>query len=314
MVPSADIWRHDSVMLDRSIELLDLTVEFQILEGCVGLAGHSVRILEKIGKSGHLWGFEIEPRVAEEAEKRLEVFEGSYTIFRANFRDFDTYLEGAGVMKIDGAMFDLGTGWYHYGEAFGQATGKDLPIDFRFSTSEDIPTGAEIVEYASEDELKRIIRKSGERRFSLRVARAIARNRPVKTSGNLARIIEDAIPRKFHKPGVSPARRIFAGIRAIVNDEEAALDEALSKLAYWLRPGARAVFLAYSSDEFSRVRKYFKGTGCTCPERAPVCVCGNAYKYKVLVDGERPDKDETDRNPSSRSARLVAAELLHGPK
>lgn len=279
------------------------------------MGGHTEKILEKINKkSGHLWGFEIEPRVAKEAEKRLEAYEGSFTIFRANFRHFDEYLQDAGIEKVDAAIWDLGVGWFHYGEGFGQSIKKDLPLDFRLSTSEDIPTGAEIIEGAPEADLRKIISGSGERRFAARVARAIIKKRPVKTSGNLARIIEKAVPRKFHRPGVSPAQRIFARIRVIVNDEEAALDEALSKLAYWLRPGGRAVFLAYSSNEFSQVRKYMKGTGCECPDGIPECVCGKAYKYRLLADGERPGEEETERNPSARSARLTAAELLHGPK
>jgi 16S rRNA (cytosine1402-N4)-methyltransferase len=277
------------------------------------LAGHSGKILEIIGKSGHLYGFEIEPRVAREAEKRLEEYAGSFTIFRANFRHFDEFLGEAGVREIDAAFWDLGVGWFHYGEGFGQSIAKDLPIDFRLSTSEDIPTGAEIIERANEAALAKIIFSSGERRLARRVARAIVENRPVRTSGNLARIIEKAVPRRFHRPGVSPAQRIFARIRVIVNDEEAALDEALSKLHHWLRPGGRVVILAYSSDEFAQVRKYMKGTGCVCPEGAPECVCGKAYKYRIFTDGERPGDQETERNPSARSARLSAAELLQRP-
>ena len=307
------IWRHTPVLVERVVELLRLRPGMQILEACLGLGGHTKRFLEIIGNRGHIWGFELDPRVAEEARKRLAEFEGSFTIFVANFRDFDTFLEGAGVSEFDAFFADLGIGYYHLGEMYGQALKKELRIDFRLSPSLRIPTGAELIESASEAELRRLIARAGERRFAGRIAKAIVDSRPVRTTGNLARIIEAAVPRKFHKPGVSPAQRIFAHIRAVVNDESGALAELMDKLTYRLKPGGRAVFLCYTSSELSQVRKYLKGKGCICPDESPKCVCGKGYAYKVLADGERPTPEEISANPSARSARLAAGELLYRP-
>jgi len=312
-VDDESIWRHTPVLVERVVELLRLRPGMQILEACLGLGGHTKRFLEIIGNRGHIWGFELDPRVAEEARKRLAEFEGSFTIFVANFRDFDTFLEGAGVSEFDAFFADLGIGYYHLGEMYGQALKKELRIDFRLSPSLRIPTGAELIESASEAELRRLIARAGERRFAGRIAKAIVDSRPVRTTGNLARIIEAAVPRKFHKPGVSPAQRIFAHIRAVVNDESGALAELMDKLTYRLKPGGRAVFLCYTSSELSQVRKYLKGKGCICPDESPKCVCGKGYAYKVLADGERPTPEEISANPSARSARLAAGELLYRP-
>jgi len=312
-VDDESIWRHTPVLVERVVELLRLRPGMQILEACLGLGGHTKRFLDIIGNRGHIWGFELDPRVAEEARKRLAEFEGSFTIFVANFRDFDTFLEGAGVSEFDAFFADLGIGYYHLGEMYGQALKKELRIDFRLSPSLRIPTGAELIESASEAELRRLIARAGERRFAGRIAKAIVDSRPVRTTGNLARIIEAAVPRKFHKPGVSPAQRIFAHIRAVVNDESGALAELMDKLTYRLKPGGRAVFLCYTSSELSQVRKYLKGKGCICPDESPKCVCGKGYAYKVLADGERPTPEEISANPSARSARLAAGELLYRP-
>jgi len=313
-VSDESTWRHTPVLVERVVELLRLQPGMQILEACLGLGGHTKRFLEIIGDRGHIWGFELDPRVAEEARKRLAGFEGRFTIFEANFRDFDLHLKGTGVKRFDALFGDLGIGYYHLGEKYGQALKKDLPIDFLLAPSLGIPSGAELIESASEAELRRLIWEAGERRFAGRVAKAIVNRRPVCTTGNLARIIEAAVPRKFQKPGVSPAQRIFAHIRAVVNDERGALAELMNKLTYWLRPGGRAVFLCYTSSEFSQVRKYLKGKGCICPAESPKCVCGKGYAYKVLADGERPTDEEISANPSARSARLAAGELLYRPE
>ena len=314
MSGGASTWHHEPVLVERVVELMRLQPGMQVQEACSGLGGHTKRFLEKIGERGHVWGFEVDPRVAEEARKRLGEYAGRFTIFEANFRDFDLYLKSMGVKQFDAFMADLGPGRYHYGEGYGQALKKELRIDFRLSPSLKIPTGAELIESASEAELRRLIQEAGERRFAGRVAKAIVNGRPVLTTGNLARIIEGAVPRKYHKPGVSPAQRIFAHIRAVVNDERGALAELMQKLTYWLRPGGRAVFLCYTSGELSQVRKYLKGKGCTCPSEIPKCVCGKGYAYKVLADGERPTEEEISENPSARSARLAAGELLYRPE
>jgi 16S rRNA (cytosine1402-N4)-methyltransferase len=313
MAPESETWSHESVMVARVLELLKPSPGIQVLEGFMGVGGHSRLILEMIGETGHLWGFELDPKVAEVAEERLGAYAGRFTIFRDNCRYFNRYLEEAGVPKVDAAFNDLGIGRYHLGAAYGMSFKKDLPLDFRLSPELDMATGAEIIEGAPEAELRKLISGSGQRRFAGRIAAAIIRSRPVGTTGKLARIIEDAVPRKYHKPGTSPAQRVFAHIRAVVNDEAGALAEMMSKLPYWLKRGGRAVFLCYTSDEFSRVRKHLKGTGCTCPDTAPRCTCGRGYRYRILADGERPEADEVERNPSARSARLAAAELVYGP-
>jgi 16S rRNA (cytosine1402-N4)-methyltransferase len=304
---------HVPVMVQRVNALLGLKAGMRVLEGYMGLGGHSNGFLEILKSDGHLYGFEIDPRVAEAAGRRLCDYEGSFTIFVANCRDFDEYLRRAEVERIDAGFFDLGIGYYHLGDGYGMALKKELPIDFRLSPSLHIPTGSELIEHAVEPEVRKLIADAGEKRFAGRIARAIVRSRPIRTTGVLARIIEDAVPRKFHKPGVSPAQRIFSHLRSVVNDETGVLAELMSKLTYWLKPGGRAVFLCYTSDELSQVRRYLKGTGCTCPPGFPGCICGKDYGYRILADGERASGEEIEGNPSARSARLIAGELRYGP-
>jgi 16S rRNA (cytosine1402-N4)-methyltransferase len=313
MTDTGSVWHHEPVMVERVNTLLGLKPGMILLEGYMGLGGHSKWFLEILKSDGHLYGFEVDPRVADVARERLSDYEGRFTIFNANCRHFDEYLRNAEVENINAGFFDLGIGYYHLGDQYGMAFKKDLPLDFRLSPALEIPNGSEIIESAIEPELKRLIADAGETRFAGKIARAIVRNRPIRTTRKLAGTIEDAVPRKFHKPGVSPAQRIFSHLRLVVNDEMEALAELMSKLAFWLTPGGRAVFLCYTSDELSRVRRHLKGTGCTCPPGFPKCVCGNDYSYRILADGERPSEEEIEGNPSARSARLIAGELLHGP-
>jgi 16S rRNA (cytosine1402-N4)-methyltransferase len=158
-----------------------------------------------------------------------------------------------------------------------------------------------------------VIRRYGEERFASRIARAIAANRPIRTTGALAGIVRDAIPASARRTGPHPARRTFQAIRIEVNRELEALELALPQAVDALEPGGRVAVISYHSLEDRIVKRFFAGEarGCTCPPDLPVCVCGASARLRLLTRRPlRPRDDEVSANRRAASARLRAAERL----
>jgi 16S rRNA (cytosine1402-N4)-methyltransferase len=230
----------------------------------------------------------------------------------ADFRTLDTVLREENLNEIDGALFDLGVSSHQLdvGER-GFSYRQRGPIDMRMGP-DALRSAADIVNEASHGELARILSRYGQERHAGRIAAAIVRARPLHDTLELAGVVADAMPARSRRTG-HPARRTFQALRIAVNDELAALGDALDVALRMLRHGGRILVITYHSLEDRIVKRRFASgaEGCTCPPDFPVCVCDGVAELRLLArGGETPTAQEIERNPRSRSARLRVAEKV----
>lgn len=288
------------------------------VDGTVGGAGHSALILESSGPDGRLVGLDRDTEALEAAGKRLAEagYEGRFTLVHGNFREMDSILSDLGVAGVDGVLLDVGvSSWQLNSPERGFSFMSDAPLDMRMDRTGGV-TAAELVNTLTARELARVFRRYGEERFSDRIASRVVRRRekaPVRTTGELAEIVLDAVPKKFHGGRIHPATRVFQALRIEVNDEINSLAEGLDAAMRVLNKGGRLVVISFHSLEDRVVKRRFRelATGCVCPPRAPACVCGRTPEARLLTRrAVSPGADEVEKNPRARSAKLRAVEKL----
>ena len=229
-----------------------------------------------------------------------------------SFENMAAILEGR---KVDGILMDLGVSSFMLDDpSRGFSFGADGPLDMRMDQSEPL-TAAEIVNNYTDKELSRIFKKYGEEKFAFRIARAIVKLRllkPITTTLELAELIKSAVPRG-QSSRIHPATRVFMALRIAVNRELENLETAVNSAVEHLVPGGRLVVISFHSLEDRIVKRALAALakGCVCPPSMPICVCGKKPSVELLF--KKPiiaAKEETARNPRSRSAKLRAAQRL----
>ena len=307
-------FKHTSVLLNESIELLNIKDGGIYVDGTLGGGGHSEAILKKANCS--LIGIDRDEDALRAAGERLKPFGDRVTLVKSNFSDINNVLDDLGIEKIDGCILDLGVSSYQLDNAErGFSYMHDAPLDMRMDT--DSPLSAyEVVNEYSEQRLKKIIFDYGEERFAPKIAAAICRHRelsPIKTTHELTDIIKGAIPAAARVNGPHPAKRTFQAIRIEVNSELDAIEPLIKDATNALVPTGRIAIISFHSLEDRIVKQTYKSltTGCTCPKDFPVCICGNKPKIKdVSKKPILPSEEELEKNPRSRSATLRVAEKL----
>jgi 16S rRNA (cytosine1402-N4)-methyltransferase len=307
---------HRSVLLEKSLSLLEPQSRSLIVDGTVGGGGHAAAILERTAPHGRLIGLDRDPNALEAAGHRLIPYGDRVRLFRASFRDLRQVLDDAGEFRVDGVLLDLGVSSPQIddperGFRFSSTTADETSLDMRMDPDAPV-TAAVLLRTASPQELAGWFHEYGDLRGSRRLAREIVAARkiaPLRTAGDLRRAIEAAGVGGGRKH--DPATLVFQALRIAVNDEIGALAEGLEASIDALRPGGRIVVIAYHSTEDRLVKNCFRDAkrGCTCPPRTPVCICGNHVRLKIIT--KRPlgaDEEEIRDNPRARSARLRAAE------
>jgi 16S rRNA (cytosine1402-N4)-methyltransferase len=221
-----------------------------------------------------------------------------------------------GIDGFDGILLDLGVSSYQLDEAErGFSFRVDAPLDMRMDDSAG-PTAADVLAEEDEKELARIFREFGEERYARRIARRIVAQReqePLVSTGQLAELVRDAVPGGHVPARIHPATRVFQALRIYVNDELRFVEQGLEQAVSLLRPGGRLVVISFHSLEDRRVKHFFRelATGCTCPPRIPMCVCGKQPSVRLLTRrGVRAGESEIAFNSRSRSAILRAVEKL----
>lgn len=308
-------FKHFSVMLNETVDGLNISDNGIYVDGTMGGGGHSMEILSR-NDSIKLIGIDQDKEAIAAATKRLEQFEGRFTAVNKNFSEIKEILEELGIDKIDGAVLDLGVSSYQLdnGER-GFSYMHDAPLDMRMNR--DNPLSAyEVVNTYSLDELVRIFYEYGEENWSKRIAEFIIEKRataPIKTTGELVDIIKAAIPKKARQEGSHPAKRIFQAIRIEVNGELRILEKAISDFLDVLKPGGRLSVITFHSLEDRICKNVYleKAKGCICPKEFPVCVCGKTPEIKVISRKPiLPSKEELTLNSRSKSAKLRVAEKI----
>lgn len=303
-------FKHTSVLLEETIEGLEIKPDGIYVDGTLGGGGHSSHIAAKLTAGGRLIGIDQDEAAIKAAGERLAPFGDKVTIVRSNYRNTAEVLKGLGIDKIDGMMLDLGVSSYQLDtQERGFSYRFDTALDMRMDTRQTL-TAKDIVNGYDEMELFRVIRDYGEDKFAKNIAKHIVKARqekPIETTGELNEIIKAAIPAKMRAEGGHPSKRTFQAIRIECNKELEVLKESLEELIELLNPGGRLCIITFHSLEDRIVKTAFKQAEnpCTCPSNFPVCVCGKKSKGKVITGKPvLPSEEELAENSRSKSAKL----------
>ena len=307
-------FKHEPVLLNEVLEWMNVQPDGVYCDGTLGGGGHSGAILKASGGTARLYGIDRDEKAILAASERLKDYPG-FTAIRGNFHDAKKLLEEAGAEALDGALLDLGVSSPQLDTAErGFSYHEDAPLDMRMDQRQTM-TAADFLNTADEREIMEVIRDYGEEKWAARIARIICEHRaekPFATTFDLVHAVDAAIPKAVRrKDDGHPARRTFQAIRIAVNDELKPLEQALKDLTDCLKPGGRICVITVHSLEDRIVKRCFKTleNPCICPPKAPICTCGRKPVVKVLAGGAvAPSKEEIERNPRSRSAKLRVAE------
>ena len=306
---------HASVLLDEAVQALAVRPDGIYLDGTLGGAGHSLAIVQRLD-TGRLIGVDRDTVALEAAAQRLAPYMDRVSLVHSNFRALDEILDGLGIARVDGMLFDLGVSSPQLDDGSrGFSYMTDAPLDMRMNRSDRL-TAREIVNEWPREELKRILYEYGEERYAPQIAAAIERARtqaPIETTLALVEVIRGAMPPQALREKQHPAKRSFQAIRIAVNDELQSVSDMMHAAIGRLAPDGRLAVITFHSLEDRIVKSAMAqaARGCTCPPEFPVCVCGKKPQVRVLTKKPIvPGQRELEENPRARSAKLRVAQKL----
>ena len=308
-------FHHVSVLLQECLEGLNIRPEGIYVDGTLGGAGHSSRIVQRL-TTGRLIGIDRDPVALAAAGERLKPWKDRVTLVHSNFCEIKQVLSDLQIPGVDGILLDLGVSSPQLDDGQrGFSYMADAPLDMRMN-GEDALTAREVVNTWPQEELKRILYTYGEERYAPQIAAAICRRReeaPIETTLELVDIIRSAMPAAALREKQHPAKRSFQAIRIAVNDELGSVEKVMADAIPLLNPGGRLAVITFHSLEDRIVKNAMTeaAKGCTCPPNFPVCVCGKKPQVKLIsrkpiVSGAA----ELAENPRARSAKLRVCEKL----
>lgn len=281
-------FKHKSVLLNETIDGLNIKPDGIYVDGTLGGGGHAYEVCRRLGEKGSIVGIDQDAAAIEAASARLKDFGEKVTIVRSNYCDMKSKLHELGIDKVDGIVLDLGVSSYQLDTAErGFSYREDAPLDMRMDTRQKM-TARDIVNDYTEADLYRVIRDYGEDKFAKNIAKHIVQARavkPVETTAELSEIIRASIPMKFQKKSGHPAKRTFQAIRIELNRELDVLRDSLDDMIDLLNPGGRLCIITFHSLEDRIVKSAFRKNEnpCTCPPDFPVCVCGKKSKGSIIT-------------------------------
>lgn len=304
---------HKPVLLNETVEALNIKPNGIYVDGTAGGGGHSLEILKRLGENGKLISIDQDPDAIQAVTERLSGFKNSI-ICKGNFSDVVSIVNGLGIEKIDGMMLDIGVSSKQLDTPErGFSFHYDAPLDMRMSQSGT--SAYDLVNTLPFGELAKIISRYGEEKFAKQITRAVVKQReisPIRTTMELAEIIKNAVPAKVRRES-HPARKTFQALRIAVNGELDRLSQGLKGGFSLLKPEGRLAVITFHSLEDRIVKKQMADwcMGCTCPKDFPICVCGNTPKAKqVFRKPIEANEQELRENPRARSAKLRAVEKI----
>ena len=302
-------FKHKSVLLEETIDGLNIKPEGIYVDGTLGGAGHASEVCRRLSAKGRFIGIDQDQDAIIAASERLAPFKQA-TVIRSNYCYMVPELAARGINKVDGILLDLGVSSYQLdNEERGFTYRVDAPLDMRMDQRQ-MQTASDIVNGYEEKELYRIIRDYGEDKFAKNIAKHIVAARqvkPITTTGELTEIIRESIPMKMQVKSGHPAKRTFQAIRIELNRELDVLRDSLDGMIDILDDGGRLCIITFHSLEDRIVKTIFRKNEnpCTCPSDFPVCVCGKKSKGKVITRKPiLPGETEMEENPRSKSAKL----------
>jgi 16S rRNA (cytosine1402-N4)-methyltransferase len=286
---------HPPVLVNEVVELLKAREGGIFVDATLGGGGHAEAIL-RANPENRLIGIDRDEEALERAIKRLEPFGDRFSAYHANFSQIDEVLKLEGVEEVKGILFDLGVSHFHLRGERGFTVWKEQPLDMRMDRRQKL-TAREVLNTLSERELAEIIFKYGEERFARKIAREIVRRRklkPIETTLELAKIVEDVIPKRLWAGRKKhPAIKTFQAIRIFVNKEFEEIEVGIPKGAQFVEKGGRIAVITFHSLEDRLVKNLLRGlSGFKPVTKKPV----------------EPSPEELSSNPAARSAKLRVVE------
>ena len=311
--PMNDHVVHRPVLLRETVEQLEVRTGGVYCDGTLGDGGLASAIIEASAPQGVVLGIELDPRSLSLTRQRLAHYGERFIGVGGNYANAAALARTNGIDRVDGFLLDLGFSSRQVETpGYGFSFQRDEPLDMRYDPEGQELTAHHIVNHYQESELTRLFREYGEEPQARRMARAIERERPINTTGELA-----ALAARTARPGrnrrVNPATRVFQALRIAVNDELDNLAQGLTAAVELLRPGGRLAVISYHSLEDRLVKNTLArlAATCICPPELPECVCGHQPELRIVNRRIiRPTGEEVAENPRSRSARMRVAQRL----
>ena len=300
--------KHIPVLLNETIEGLNIKPNGTYIDLTLGRAGHSSEILKRLNKDGLLIGVDQDKEAIEESNKRLSKIASNYKLVKSNFVNFEDILTSLNIDKVDGVLMDLGVSSPQFDESSrGFSYRYDAPLDMRMDVEQKL-TAKEVINTYPEAELRKIFYEYGEDKYSASIAHNIVKTRavkPIETTFELVDIIKRSKPAKELKKVGHPAKQIFQALRIEVNNELNVLKETLGQVVNHLNSHGRLAVITFHSLEDKIVKKLFKEL---------TVVEGNRTNFPLVIEekdyilitrkGIRPSESELENNHRSASSTL----------
>lgn len=307
---------HKSVLLDETIDNLNIKADGIYVDGTLGGAGHSEQIAKRLSGGGRLIGIDQDADAIKAATARLLPYKDKVTIVRDNYQNFRKVLDDENIKKVDGILLDLGVSSYQLDNADRGFTYRvDAPLDMRMDNRQE-KTAKDIVNGYSEAELFRILKDYGEERYAKSIAYHICKyreNKTIETTEELNDIIRGSIPAKARNAQGHPSKQTFQAIRIELNRELDVLRNSIDSMIASLNPGGRLCIITFHSLEDRIVKTLFRKNEnpCICPPNFPVCTCGRKPLGRVITRKPIiPSEEELLENKRSKSSKLRVFEAF----
>lgn len=306
-------FKHYPVMLNESINGLNLHPNAVYFDGTLGGGGHSGEILKRTDKSVRLIATDLDDEALAAATERLKGYGERFTAVKSNFKNFNAVLDGLKIGEVDGVLLDLGVSSYQLdNRSRGFSYMGSAKLDMRMDKSQTY-SAYDFINYENLDKLQYAFSVYGEEKFAKKVAENIIKARavkPIETTDELVKICDESIPPRF-RDGHS-AKKVFQAVRIVVNEELDGLETAIRDMIKRLKSGGRIAIITFHSLEDRIVKTVFKdlSTACICDKRFP-CVCGRKQVIKEIT--RKPitaSEAELSKNSRSKCAKLRIAEKL----
>ncbi len=300
-------YKHIPVLLDETIEGLNVKPDGIYVDGTLGRGGHSSEVLKKL-TTGHLYCFDQDIQAINESKPRLEQISNKFTLINNNFKNMKEELNKLGIEKVDGIMFDLGVSSAQFDEQDrGFSYRFDARLDMRMNQQATL-SAYDVVNNYSLQELTKIIIDYGEDKFAYQIAKEIVKSReikPIETTFELVDVIKKALPNKVLSKVGHPAKQTFQAIRIEVNDELNVLKEALKSTVSLLKSKGRMCVITFNSLEDRIVKDFFNSLAkeVQSSRRLPVQQIELDYSLvnrKVIIATD----EELEKNNRAKSAKL----------
>ena len=309
-----DNYKHYSVLLKESIDLLNIKPDGIYIDCTLGGGGHSLEVLKRL-TTGHLYAFDQDKYAIKKAEERLALYKDKLTIINSNFANIKSELFELGIDKVDGVLYDLGVSSFQFDiPDRGFSYRFDGPLDMRMNQDDSLSC-YDVVNTYSESELRKIFYEYGEEKFAPSIAKNIVKSRalkPIETTFELVDVIKKSLPASVLRKAGHPAKQTFQALRIEVNGELDVLKESLEASLSILKEHGRVVVITFQSLEDRIVKQLFKKyTTLDIPKGLPYVPDYMKLEYKLVNNKViLPSVEELSENNRSHSAKLRAIEKI----